>query len=353
MSTGFIDWTETGLTLFVFEKNGAKYALIDTLSVSLDGEPGPSTLAPFKKVGMRNVYLSLPLDLLTLREQTFPFDDPDKIRNTIAFELEGILIGSTEEYSIDHIVIESINSSSNVLAVCLEKKKLKDIIEIFSSAGLDPKVVTSLDVCISEGKTDGLFEEKISDPETRTEAAAKELRKPSINLRQEEMLYTGDIKRFRKKLRFTAFLVLILVTILGLNISITLMAEREKQKTLSTETERAYRTIFPEDRKIVDIERQLIGNIKKLEQKKAALIGIPVLDLLRTIAERNKNSITLNEFNTDGKNIIIKGTADSFEDVDSFKDNLSQTFNGTKVMDSNAGADKKIGFTIIMQEKRA
>ena len=352
MSTGFIDWTETGLTLFVFEKNGAQYVLTDTLSVSLDGELDPSTLAKLVKAGMRDVYLSLPLDLLTLREQAFPFDDPDKIRDTIAFELEGVLLGSTEEYAIDHIVIESVNSGSNVLAVCLEKKKLKDIIDIFSSAGLDPKGITSLDICISGGRTEGLFEEIISDPEVRAEAAAGELSALSINLRQEEMSYTGDIERFKKGLRFTALLGLILVTILALNISISLMAEKKEQKLLITKTESAYRTIFPEDRKIVNIERQLAGNIKMLEQKKAALMGIPVLNLLRTIADRKKSGITLNEFSADGKNIIIKGTAGSFEDVDTLKNSLSQTFNGIKVMDSGAGADKKIGFTIIMQEKR-
>jgi type II secretory pathway component PulL len=353
MKTGFIDWTGSGLDLYIFEKKGPGFTLSEKESIPLDGEPDPSNLAPLVKAGVQNIHLSIPLDLLTLREQDFPFDDSDKISDTIAFELEGILLGSTDDYSIDHIVIESGSIGSKVLAVCLEKNKLQEIIELFSDAGLDPKVITSLDICISEGKIDALFEETISDRDARAAAAAKMIAAPSINLRQDEMAYTGDIKKFRKKIRFTAFLVLLLLTILGLLTSINMIAENNTHKILTAETERVYRSIFPEDKKIIDIERQLTGNIKKLKKKKAALMGVPVLDILHTIAERKKSGITLNEFNADGNNIIIKGTAVSFEDVDSLKNELLTVFQGVKVMDSGAGVGSEINFTIMMREKDA
>ena len=189
MKTGFIDWTESGLALYIFEKNGSGYALTEKESIPLDGEPDLSNLAPLVKAGIQNIHLSVPLGLLTLREQNFPFDDSDKINDTIAFELEGILLGSTDDYSIDHVVIESDSIGSKVLAVCLEKKKLQEIIEVFSAAGLDPKVITSLDICISGGRPDALFEEMISDRDVRAAAAAKLILSPPINLRQRNQPY--------------------------------------------------------------------------------------------------------------------------------------------------------------------
>ncbi len=353
MKTGFIDWTESGLDLYIFEKKGSEYTLTKKESFPLDGEPDPSTLALLVKAGIQNIHLSIPLDLLTLREQDFPFDDSDKISDTIAFELEEVLLGSTDDYSIDHILIESGTFGSKVLAVCLEKDKLQEIIELFSAAGLDPKVITSLDICISEGKTEALFKETVSDRDARAAAAAKLIAVPSINLRQDEMAYTGDIKKLRKKIRFTAFLVLLLLTIFGLLTSINMITENNTHKTLTAKTERAYRSIFPEDKKIIDIERQLTGNIARLKKKKAALMGVPVLNILRQVAKKKRNGITLNEFNADGNNIIIKGTAVSFEDVDSLKNELLTVFRGVKVMDSGTGVGSEINFTIIMQEKNA
>jgi hypothetical protein len=48
---------------------------------------------------------------------------------------------------------------------------------------------------------------------------------------------------------------------------------------------------------------------------------------------------------------VVKGSAISFEEVESFKTALSSSFENAKVSDSSASADKKINFTIIMKEK--
>lgn len=351
MSTGFIDWTDSGLTLFVFDKKGVQYVLSGSESVSFENGPEPSSLAPLARSGMRDVYLSVPLDLLTLREHIFPFEDRDKISDTITFELEGVLLGSTEDYVIDHRIIEKAEGGTRVLAVCLEKKKLKEIIELFASAGLDPKEVTSLDICMSGGRTEDLFEKTPSDPDARAEAAAGELRAHTINLRQQEMAYTGDIERLKKALRSSALLVLILAVIFGANAYLQLHAEKQEHEALREAAHSAYRAIFPDERKIIDIERQLNGKLRELERKESVLTGIPVLGLLRTVAEINSKDIILNAFSADGSSIIIKGTAVTFEDVDRLKDDLAEHFRGTKVVDSGARADKRIGFTILMKER--
>ncbi len=75
-----------------------------------------------------------------------------------------------------------------------------------------------------------------------------------------------------------------------------------------------------------------------------------MLDTLREIALQKNSMIILHELNADGKNIIIKGAAKSFEEVESLKDTLTSGFRGVKVIESGTSADNKIIFTILMQD---
>ena len=351
MKAGFIDWTEHHLNFYVFQKRSGQYTLVDNSSSPVEGELDTEVLRSFPSSGGGNIYLSLPLNLLTLREHTFPFTDRDKINDTLPFELEGMLLGNIDDYSIDHMSIESFETGSRVLAVCMEKARLKQIIDLFTESGLEPKVVTSLDLRLSEGKSEVLLEQEISDINTRAEAAGKEIQEPSVDLRKNELSYMGDVVNFVGKLRLTAALVLVLMIVLTTASLFRLTTMKNEYKQLTDEIQTTYLQVFPEDKKIIDADRQLKGNINMLTKKKEALAGIPVLDVLQVLASNKDNSITLHEFNADGKNIIIKGTAESFENIESLESSMSADFQGVKVTDSKATADKKIIFTIVMQDK--
>ncbi len=353
MKTGYLDWTDNKLNVFVFEQQARQNRLIDSSSIALEKELDPDTIKSLPLKGCSNIYLSVPLNMLTLREQTFPFADKDKIRDTIPFELEGMLLGDTGSYSIDHIIIESYDVGSRVLAVCMEKSALKTVINMFSSADFEPKLVTSIDLRLSGRKGDKLLEETVSDFDARAEAASQEISNPSINLRQDDLSYMGDVVKFVGKLRATAVLVLILVSVLAVNASFKLVAARKEHQMLTKNVQDLYRRVFPEDKKIIDPARQFKGNLNMLAKKNAALAGIPVLDVMRDIAEQNNKKITLHEFSADGKNYIVKGTAQSFEDVESVKNSLTSIFKEVKVTDSGATADKDIKFTIVMKGKTA
>ncbi|MEF9438454.1 MAG: hypothetical protein L0922_06870, partial [Candidatus Mariimomonas ferrooxydans] len=210
--TGFIDWTEGKLSLYVFEKKGNQYTLVDTQSVPLEGELNQASLTPFVKANIEQIYLSVPVNLFSLRELNFPFSDRTKIKDTIAYELEGIVLGNISDYSIDYIIKESSESGSQVLAVCMEKTKLRDIIDIFSSVGLEPVSITSIDLRFSSKNIEMLFESSALGEEIRAEAAREELVNPLINLRQEELTYKGDIDQIKRSLRFTGTLALLLHT---------------------------------------------------------------------------------------------------------------------------------------------
>jgi type II secretory pathway component PulL len=354
---GFIDWTEKKLSLYIFEKKDNQYTLANTLSVPIEGELNQSSLTPLIKTNVEQVYLSVPLNLLSIRELNFPFSDKNKIKDSISYELEGILLGNTSDYSIDYLVKELSESGSSVLATCIEKSKLREIIELFSSVGLEPIAITSIDIKFYSKNIETLFEShnlsmsRVFDgEEIRAEAAKEELVNLSINLRQAELSYKGDIERIKKSLRLTGVLVFLLLLIFGLNTTMKFISMKKEHASIIEEINAIYHNAFPGDAKIVDAVRQFKGNLNFLREKKTILGGIPALDILLNIATYKNKDITLTEFNTDEENIIIKGTALSFENVDAFKNTLSSSFAEVRVMDSRASPDRKISFSIIMKD---
>ncbi len=350
MKTGFIDWKEDSLTLYIFDKRGSRYELSDTNTTPLESGLTAEALAALVTTEVNTVYLSIPANELTLREQDFPFSDDDKIRDTINYELEGILLGSVDDYTVDHIVIESTDLNSNVLAVCLENSKLNEIIEIFSTAGLEPKVITSLDLVVSKGNIEALVNKQTADDSSRAEAAAREITAPSINLRLGEHAYTGDIDRLKKKSRSTAVLILIFLIILASVATLRFLSVKKENESLTKQMQTIYKQVFPEDRKIVDMDRQFKGNINALKKRKALLVGIRALDILKDVTLKSNGKAKLNEFNSDGINILLRGTAKSFDDVEVLKNTLSSSYNSVKVSNSKSTADNKIDFTIIMKD---
>lgn len=351
MKTAFIDWQEEIVNLYIYDKEGNRYNLVESSSLPIEGELNAAALASPINTDFDAVYLSLPLSMLTLREQLFPFSDTDKIKDTITYELEGILLGHIDDYSIEHIIVETLDSGTRVLAVCLEKSKLNEIIDDFSTAGLEPKVITSIDLRLSEGSMDNLFEAPVSDNGIRADAAAKEISNPSVNLRQGEHAFTGDIERLKKSINLTAALVLALFLILGTVSLLRLMDAKAENDALTKQLQTEYKNVFPEDKKVVNVERQFKANIRALNSRKELLAGIPLLDLLNTISLKTDDNITLSEFSSDGANVTLRGVAESFEDVETLKNDLSSAYENVKVTDSNATADKKVDFTIIMKEK--
>jgi len=349
MKTGFVDWTEKEINLYIFDQN----THVDTVTVPVADKLDSSGLTPLLNRYFEQIYLSIPLNLLTLRELTFPFSDRSKIKDTISYELEGLLLGSVSDYSIDYIITDTFDSGCKVLAVCIEKSRLGKIIRTFSSAGLEPRTVTSIDMSISGGKSERIIEGSALSGEKRLEAAEREIITPLVNLRQNELSYTGDIERMKKTMRLTASLTLILMLILSAHAVIRFMAWKNENEALTRQSQSIYHSVFPEDRKIVDAVGQFKGNLAVLKEKSALFGGIPLLDILNNIANLKSRNIILNEFNADGKNLILKGTASSFEEVDSFRNGLTVPFEGVKILNSDATADKKINFTIIMQEKTA
>ncbi|MBI4686823.1 MAG: hypothetical protein HY756_03460 [Nitrospirae bacterium] len=350
MKIGFIDWREKDLFLYIFEKKGSSLTLADTLSVSAKEGLTQAVLNRIAGVPVEHIYLSIPLNLLSVREITVPFTDKNKIKDVIPYELEGLLLSDINDYCIGHVVMESSNGSSKVLAASAEKARLKEIIEALSRVAPEPRVITSVDIISLTGGVEDVLQRTGLDEKARIEAIKKELLNPSINLRQSELSYTGDIKRLMQSVKITAALAMILLIVLSADMVVRFLAARKENLLLVRGINTIYSETFPEDKKIVDAVRQFKGNLNSLKKKEVLLTGISSLDLLLSIANLKKDAV-LYEFNADGKNIILKGTAQSFEGVDSLGSSLSSSFMDVRITDSKTSFDRKINFTIVMRER--
>jgi type II secretory pathway component PulL len=348
---GFIDWTENTISLYVFKKKGGEFSLSDSLSITVEGELDESLLSRFLKPGVERFYLSIPVNLLSLREITFPFSDRDKIKETLPYELEGILLGSAGDYSIDHSVIDTSENGSRAIAACMEKSKLRDVVDRFTSAGLDPVSITCLDLRVFGNTMENLLEQTEVAKELRIEAAQEELTHPSINLRQGELAFTGDMEKSRRSLRVTGVLVLLLILVLGSYTTARYLFLKKEHSMLTDNINLLYQKTFPEDTRIIDASRQFQGKLNSLNRKKDILVGIPVLDILLNISEIKNESITLDEFRTEQATISIKGTTSEFEEVDAFRKALSLLFSDVRVTDSTSSPDKKVSFSITMKDR--
>jgi len=350
---GFIDWIGEKISLYVFEKKGKEYILTDTISHTLEDELNLSDLTNLRRTDIEHTYLSVPTTFLSIRELTVPFTDKNKIRDIIPYELEGLLISDINNYCTDYLVIESSKDGSRLLTASAEKTKLRDIIENFSSIGLEPEAITSLDLKLSKGELNvqGELENPVLDRESRIGVIREELINPSINLRQDELSYTGDIERAGKALRTTAMLLLILLMIFSASTIIRFISLKGEKTTLTREVKALYLNAFPHDTKVVDAPRQFKANLSALRGRKVIVSGIPLLETMLEVARLKNQNITLYEFKADGESVSLKGSAISFEEIDSFKNALSSSFIETKITDSRSSPDRKVNFTIAMRRK--
>ncbi len=352
MKTCLIDWTENDLHIYSFEKKRGHFILSDITSVPYEGDLNQDILSSAITSHPENIILSIPVNSLSVREVLFPFNNKTKINDTIAYELEGLLLASTDDYTIDHIVTESTENESRVLAVCIKKRRLSEIIETFSSIGLEPRIITSLDIRLSGGSTDRLINKTFAEKEVRAEAAKEEITSPILNLRKDEFSYVKDLKRIKKTFQLSFILILFLLLIFGINTTFKFISLKEEHTLLKKNIHNAYQKSFPDDRKVLDPVRQFKGNLNRLSEKKSVLAGLDVLDTLRSIANLKSNGIILHEFNADEMNIIIKGTAGSFEEVESYNNSLSISFDNIRITDSKASTDKMISFSMAMKGKQ-
>jgi GspL periplasmic domain len=351
--TAFIDLTEEKLTVYDLGKNGTAGREIASKPV---GEGYTFNLEGVS-AGVEDSCLSLPLGLLNFRIVELPFSDIAKIRELLPFEIDGLVFGGASGIVFDAHVLGESNGKSRALVAYISREALKTILNGLKTAGLDPRVVTSVD--LSHALATASSEEKLTElltaperleGEARMKQAVREIRNPVINLRRGELAYTVDTEKTRKSLRTTAALAILILVIFLSNLSfMTIYLEREN-RAARDEMRKTYLSLFPQEKKITSETYQLRAHIKELKDKESSFKGISPLATLLELSRIGGPALKLNEITIEKDLIVLKGECPSLSDVQAIRNELQGIMKDVTISDTRPSSHNGTLFTLTAKQ---
>ncbi len=94
--------------------------------------------------------VSIPSGKTLVREVNLPFRERSKIEKIIKFNIEQNIPFQPDEIIADFEIKKSSSGKNNVVAYIVKKNDIKKYLEIFESAGIEPKVITFSPYCIGK-----------------------------------------------------------------------------------------------------------------------------------------------------------------------------------------------------------
>jgi len=348
---GFIDlesgWnSRDGLSVDVFDDREGSYVFEKKLALSTDAPAGTAL------GGIDDVSLSLPLDALNFRILSVPFSDRQKLRGTIPFELDGLILGGSDTIVFDFVLLGESGDGFEVLVVYVGKKLLRDILGKLAAMGVDPRVVTSIDVhhALDAGR-DGLGSRLVNPDslgeEQRRVTAAKELAASAFNLRTGPFAYMKDEETVGRRFKTTVVLLLLLALLINVDLSFRLISAKKESGALKRELRTMYSGLFPDERRITDEVYQTRSHMKELREKENLLTGTSPLRLIKDLSQRTLPGVRLDELSVDKNLITIRGEAAAMDRIDEVKARLSEFLNEVSISDIKTSMDGKLRFTAV------
>lgn len=349
----FLDIREKELYTYTFELKGnncvikdQKWApLSDTFDISIDTALGNA----------ETTYLSLPVGSLNFRLIDLPFSDRERIREVLPFELDGMILGGTEAVILDAVIVGRTDDGYQVLAVYIEKNRIKTILEKLNAHGIDPACVTSLELkhALNRFSLSKLVPPVSITNEERIALAIEEIKNPTVNLRRDEFTYTRDVERTRKSVKVTAVLCMMIVLILSADILYRILSAGQEIALLRNEIRKTYLELFPGEKNIVNELHQIKSHIKELKSREEIFIGIKPLNMLSELAQIERDGARFNEVTIDGEKLTFRGEAGSLSAVQQLQDKMRKYFDEVTIADSRASAQGKTLFTINAKERES
>lgn len=348
----FIDIKDKEIATYILNIKQKSVDILDTRKYPLSGKADYKLDTAGEDFG--NAYVSFPLSALNFRVIDLPFSDNNRIREVLPFELDGVILSGLDKIVFDNVIIGSRDNKHQVLVVYLEKTFIREILEKLKKYNLDPLIITSLELrdVLKNFSIEKLFLPSNLDDADRIALAIEEVKKPTINLRRDEFVYTKDIEKTKKALRITAFLFALLIFIISSDVLLKIYHIRNEVAFLKGEIQRVYKEIFPEEKNILNELYQLKSHLKVLKEKEDLLIGISPLKLLHELSEIDRGGVVFNEVIFDRQTLTMKGETSSLGDIQGLKNKLDQIFTDVNISDSRTSVEGKIIFTITAKEKK-
>jgi type II secretory pathway component PulL len=348
----FIDFKEKELTAHIYHISGNTWEIKETRSFPIFNQYDFSFEPETGQI--ESAYVSLPAAWFNFRIIELPFSDKDKIRETLPFELDGVILGGSKAVIFDDVIVGKSDNAVQVLAIYIEKDLLKKVLDALRSHGIDPVHVTCLelrkklaDFTLPELLTPVLLEEK-----ERIALAGEEIKKPIINMRRGEFAYTREIERTRKSLRVTAVLLVFIVLVFSADVLLKMVSLRQESAAVKNEIRKQYMELFPGEKNIVNELYQLKSHLKELQEKEDVFIGVDTLGLFLNLSQLEREGVVFNEIMEDKNAITLKGEAASLSLIQQFKQKLDSLYNDVTIADSKSSARGNMLFTITAKGKR-
>ena len=164
------------------------------------------------------------------------------------------------------------------------------------------------------------------------------------DFRQGELAWTAGDARLRKKLLLTGILAATVILLLFVNKGLQYSAASADISSLNKSIAAIYRDVFPTRAKAVDEISEIKGEIRKLAGVESSS---GYLDILKKLAEAKGTSINgLYEAELEGRNLRIKGDAQSAQAVNTFKAALTPLLATAELGEVKSRPDGTVGFTL-------
>ena len=348
----FIDFKEKELTAHIFHIKGNTYEVKETRSFPISNQYDFSFEMDTGQI--ESACISLPAAWFNFRVVELPFSDKDKIRETLPFELDGVILGGSNAVIFDDVIVGKSDNAAQVLAVYIEKKFLSRILASLRSHGIDPVHVTCLELRkkLTDFRLPELLAPVLLEDQERIALATEEIKKPTINVRRGEFAFTRDIERTRKSLRITAVLLVFIAVVLSADVLLKIVSVRRDIAAVRNEIRKQYMELFPGEKNIVNELYQLKSHLKELREKEDVFIGVDALGLLLNLSQLEREGVVFNEIMEDKNAVTLKGEAASLSLIQQFKQKLDSFYNDVTIADSKSSARGNMLFTITAKGKK-
>ncbi|MFZ3136344.1 MAG: GspL/Epsl periplasmic domain-containing protein [Thermodesulfovibrionales bacterium] len=353
----FIDLREGTLSVHLMEDNGKGFRVSDTVTSPIAEDGHFSLDIPAKN--KEETYLSLPLSLLNFRIMEFPFQDRERIREVLPFELDPLVLGGSASIVFDACILSEDKGKHRVLVVYIAKEILRKIVGRLREYSLYPKMITSLDVAalfeilkISGDVGGMLLNPEIIEGQERMGAVVKEVDNPIVNLGKGEFSYTGDTDKIKKSLKLTALLAALLLLVFLSSAVFEIVVAKKEIAAARDDIRKTYIRMFPQEKKITSELYQARAHLKELQEKEKYFVGFSPLPFLLDLAAGRRQGVSFSEITMDKGRIIMKGECPSLSDVQQLKAGLERVAAGVEITDTKAISQGRTMFTITARGKR-
>lgn len=300
----------------------------------------------------RHVFLDLPSSFLSLRIIPMPLEDPAKIRRLLPVEAEGRFQSPVSDLVLDYLPLPPGDEGHRVLLSAASLDRLSALIDALSGAGMEPRVVGSLDLTArareAELSVDHLMEPPAMDDSERLSLAITEMKNPGMNFRHGPLKYTAHQKEAVRLVRWTAPLGALFLVLLIANWGLRYHALSSDIKDIKSREADVFAMAFPSGGKMVDTAYQIKAKSFEVKKKLQTLSGVDPLSVIQSLAQMKgePTDIVLSEVRITEDSAIVKGEGATFKMMNDFAEKLRAVFDDVTVSDSSSSAAGGVRFSL-------